>query len=103
MGSVPNVPVIANVVTGGARNFNPTHFAVPPTDAQHVLLLDDTWTTGGHLQSVSAALKAAGVGRVTGLAVARWLDPGWANTKPFIDSLPPTFDPALCPYSGLPC
>lgn len=103
MGTVPNVPVIANAVTGGARNFNPAHFTVPPTNVQHVLLLDDTWTTGGHLQSVSAALKAAGVQRVTGLAVARWLDPGWSATKTFIDSLPEAFDPALCPYTGLPC
>ena len=103
MGSVPNVLVIANTVTGGARDFNPEHFTVPPTTAQHVLLLDDTWTTGGHLQSASAALKAAGVERVTGLAVARWLDLNWATTKSFIDNLPASFDPALCPYTGLPC
>lgn len=103
MGTVPNVPVIANAIAGDARNFNPAHFTVPPTTARHVLLLDDTWTTGGHLQSVSGALKAAGVERVTGLAVARWLDPSWANTNSFIDSLPATFDPALCPYTGLRC
>lgn len=103
MGKVPNVPVIANPVQDGARTFNAAHFTVPPTNARHVLLLDDTWTTGGHLQSVSAALTAAGVQRVTGLAVARWLDPAWSTTKTFIDSLTADFDPALCPYTGAPC
>lgn len=103
MGTVPHVPVSANAVKGSARNFDPTHFAVSSTSARHVLLLDDTWTTGGHLQSVSAALKLTGVTHVTGLAVARWLDPSWATTRTFIDGLPATFDPALCPYTGLPC
>lgn len=103
MGNVPNVPVSPSVITGSARSFDPAHFSVPPTTARHVLLLDDTWTTGGHLQSVSAALKVAGVEQVTGLAVARWLDPRWGSTREFIDGLPPTFDPAICPFTGLPC
>lgn len=98
-----SVPVEATPTTQIPRAFDPAHFTVPATNARHVLLLDDTWTTGGHLQSVSAALKATGVEQVTGLVVARWLDPGWAATKSFIDGLPATFDPALCPYSGLPC
>ncbi len=102
MGAVPNVPVIPSVVTGNARDFNAEHFTVETT-AQHVLLVDDTWTTGGHLQSASAALKAAGVKRVTGLAVSRWLDPGWGATKAFIDGLPATFDPTVCPYPNNPC
>jgi hypothetical protein len=103
MGTVPNVPVVANPVHDGARTFNAAHFTVPPTSARHVLLLDDTWTTGGHLQSVSAALKGAGVGRVTGLAIARWLDPSWSTTQTFIEDRGGTFDPALCPYTGAPC
>lgn len=103
MGTVPNVPVVANSVKDGARTFSPAHFTVEPTAARHVLLLDDTWTTGGHLQSASAALKGAGVEQVTGLAVARWLDPSWGTTKTFIDNLTDAFDPALCPYTGAAC
>lgn len=103
MGTVPAVPVIANPADDGARTFNAAHFTVSPTTARHVLLLDDTWTTGGHLQSVSAALKATGVERVTGLAVARWLDPSWSTTKVFMESLTDDFDPAVCPYTGAPC
>lgn len=103
MGSVPNVPVAPKPVADGARTFNADHFAVAPTTARHVLLLDDTWTTGGHLQSASAALKNAGVEIVTGLAVARWLDPSWSTTKAFMTSLTADFDPALCPYTGAPC
>jgi phosphoribosylpyrophosphate synthetase len=63
-------------------------------------LLDDTWTTGGHLQSASAALKAAGAHRVTGLVVARWLDPEFAETKAFINALTTGFEPLLCPFTG---
>lgn len=103
MGSVPNVPVVANEIRDGARAFNASHFGVARTTAKHVLLLDDTWTTGGHLQSVSAALKASGVERVTGLAVARWLDPSWSDTRQFMDDLPADFDPARCPFTGTAC
>jgi hypothetical protein len=103
MSSIPNVSVIANPPEDSARTFNPAHFTVHPTSARQVLLLDDTWTTGGHLQSVSAALKAAGVERVVGLAVARWLDPAWSTTKTFMGRLTADFDPALCPYTGDRC
>jgi len=103
MGTVPNVTITANAVSGGARAFNPAHFAAGPTNSRHVLLLDDTWTTGGHLQSASAALKAAGVERVTALSVARWLDPAWGTTKSFMEALTTDFDPAVCPYTGAAC
>lgn len=42
-----------------------------------VLLVDDTWTTGAHLQSGSAALKAAGASEVGVLALGRWLEPNY--------------------------
>lgn len=103
MGAVPNVPIIANQVTDGARTFNAAHFTVSPTMRRHVLLIDDTWTTGGHLQSAAAALKAAGVERVTGLAVARWLELKWGTTETFIANLNSDFDPAVCPYTGVAC
>lgn len=42
-----------------------------------VLVIDDTWTTGAHAQSASAALKAAGASRVALLAIGRWFKPSW--------------------------
>jgi hypothetical protein len=103
MSRVPDVRLSANDFRDNPRAFNAAHFTVAPTAARHVLLLDDTWTTGGHLQSASAALKAEGVQQVTGLAIARWLDPGWSTTKTFIDELAQDFEPALCPYTGARC
>ncbi|WP_344930796.1 hypothetical protein [Saccharopolyspora gregorii] len=40
----------------------------------HVLLIDDTWTTGGNAQSAAVALRSAGASAVTILTLARWLD-----------------------------
>ncbi len=42
-----------------------------------VLVVDDTWTTGAHAQSASAALKAAGARSVAALAIGRWFKPSW--------------------------
>lgn len=42
---------------------------------QHVLVIDDTWTTGAHAQSASAALKAAGASSVGLVALGRWVTP----------------------------
>lgn len=103
MGSVPHVALEAARSSNSARAFDPGHFTVKQPPPEHVLLLDDTWTSGGHLQSASAALKAAGANQVTGLVIARWLNPSWGDTDRFIKSLPDTFDPAICPYTGLHC
>jgi hypothetical protein len=102
MGEVPHVHMKANPITDNPRSLNPSHYRADPVTG-HVLLLDDTWTSGGHLQSAAAALKSAGADRVTGLVMARWLDPAWAGTKQFLESLIDDFDPDVCPYTGTHC
>lgn len=42
-----------------------------------VLLIDDTWTTGGHAQSASVALRAAGATAVGFVAIGRHVNPSW--------------------------
>lgn len=42
-----------------------------------VLVVDDTWTTGAHAQSASAALKAAGARTVAVVAIGRWFNPAY--------------------------
>lgn len=103
MRNIPQVDLRASNSARSPRNFRPENFTVQGAAGNHVLLLDDTWTTGGHLQSSSAALKHAGAETVTGLVMARWLNPDWANTKHIIASRPATFDPDLCPFDGTPC
>ena len=74
--------------------------AIP--DRAHVLLIEDTWTSGGHAQSAALALRAAGAARVSLLALARWLSVGWEATTPawMRDNLVgPDYDPYICPWT----
>ena len=86
---------------GDPRALRPENFAVR-TDVRgrHILLIDDTWTSGGHAESAAAALKRAGGSRVTLLVLARWLDMGRGETHQFVkNELTDDFDPDRCPFS----
>lgn len=86
------------------RGFHPDNFVVPDGANGHVLLIDDTWAKGGHIESAAAALKAAGATYVTALLVARWITPGWMNTDTFISThLTADYDPDICPFTGVHC
>lgn len=84
------------------RTFRPENFVVNSNIRdQHVLLIDDTWTSGAHAESAAAALKRAGASYVTLLVLARWLQPDRGVTKEFIHSeLTSDFDPDKCPFSS---
>lgn len=101
--SQARVGVSAASKIASPRTFRPANFVVGQTEAEHVLLLEDTWATGSHVESVASALKSAGVKRVTTLVVARWLDPNWAETKKVISGLSKGFDPDVCPFTGVHC
>jgi hypothetical protein len=47
-----------------------------PVAGAGVLLVDDTWVSGGSAQSAAAALKLAGASRVAVVVLGRHLDPG---------------------------
>lgn len=101
---VPFVPIEPSPQVADPRGFSPGNFKITSTTpGNHVLLLDDTWVSGGHLESSAAALHAAGARRVTALVVARWLDPSWGPTAELIDQLTSDFDPDVCPYTGRRC
>ena len=53
-------------------------------DASHVTIIDDTWVSGGTTLSAVAALRASGIQKVSVLALARWLDPGYGPTGDFL-------------------
>lgn len=99
----PRVDLQAAPVVQAPRAFAPQNFVAEQTRSRHVLLLDDTWTSGNHAQSASAALKVAGAQRVTILTVARWLDLHFADTSSFLSTLTADLDPDRCPFTGLPC
>jgi hypothetical protein len=89
-----------------ARAVDVEHFAAPPLPrGSHVLLVDDTWTGGGHVQSAVLALRKVGAARVSALVLARWLNPDWPVTAKFIASRLQgrDFNPLLCPWTSAAC
>jgi bifunctional non-homologous end joining protein LigD len=54
-----------------------------------VLLIDDTWVSGGSVQSAAVALKLAGAARVSIIVLGRHLNPADPLTAPFLASLRP--------------
>lgn len=105
---LPRLPAVALSAVSGDRGerdqrrvFRPDFFAVPDHEAvhgRHIVLVDDTWVTGSHLQSAAAALREAGAVRVTGLVLARRLRPDWGTNADFINKqLVRPYDVAFCP------
>ncbi len=88
------------------RSVNPDHFSAPeppPLDS-HVLLIDDTWTGGGHAQSAAIALHRSGAGRVSLLVVARWVNADFGDNAHFLREVEGRdFDPGTCPWTGGTC
>jgi len=77
-----------------------SRFAVTAGDAvgRHVLLIEDTWTSGAKCQSAALTLRHAGAASVTILALARWLRPTEKLVGTFIKNrLTTTYDPLICP------
>ena len=88
------------------RAVNAAHFSCGASLPQesHVLVVDDTWATGGHAQSAALALRSAGAARVSVLVVARWLKEDYRDNKQFIASLRDRdYDPSMCPWTGSKC
>ena len=107
-----DVPVVEIAYTGPARLeraerriLDPDRFEVDPLQAEgaHVLLIDDTWVSGAHMQSAAAALHGAGAVWVSAVPIGRMLKKAGKDTAPFLRSVSErTFDPYVCPISGQP-
>lgn len=86
------------------RALDASHFtaetALPPDS--HVLLMDDTWARGGHVQSAALSLRRAGASTVSALIVARWIRRDYGENAGFLNGLP-DFDPDICPWTGGSC
>jgi hypothetical protein len=71
---------------------------------RHVLLIEDTWTTGGNAQSATLTLRGGGAASVTILVLARWLKPDELPTSDFVTSrLTEDYDPLVCPVNDPDC
>jgi hypothetical protein len=79
------------------RAYDPgKYIALRPLDGEPVLLIDDTWTTGGNAQSAAAALRAAGSGPVAAVVVGRHVNRGWNRNDQRLRALPSPFDWSRC-------
>lgn len=67
------------------RKVDPDSFVVPVLVGwSHVLLIDDTWVSGGTVMSAVGALRTAGAAKVSSLVLARWLAPGYRATPELV-------------------
>jgi hypothetical protein len=89
------------------RAIDPDKFALQATAGvagRHVLVLDDTWTTGSNAQSAALTLRRAGAAAVSVIVVGRWLNPRFGATARFVATgLRREYDPDLCPVTGGVC
>ena len=104
----PWIQVHATGIYGDAgRSLDPTHFRVEQDNNlrdAHVLVLEDTWVTGGHSQALTVALKQAGATTVTMLPICRLLDPSWGPNTTFSQSPHRRlWNPDICPVTGSGC
>lgn len=101
------VALTAAPAVSNPREVSPSHYTASANAAgQHVLIIDDTWTSGAHATSAAIAVRAAGASRVSVLVLARWLTSGWELTtsqwaKQELSK--PDFNPDVCPWTQGPC
>jgi len=111
----PGAPGEEVVLTAAASSAAPravdiNHFSMSdlPTGA-HVLLIDDTWTRGGHVPSAAIAARKAGAKHVSALVVARWIETSWqisdygTNDNFMRERCKDDYDPSICPWTGRNC
>lgn len=101
------VVLTAAAAVSNPREVNPGHYTATADAAdQHVLVIDDTWTSGAHATSAALAVRAAGASHVSVLVLARWLTNGWELTTPQWakhELSQPDFNPDVCPWTQGDC
>lgn len=101
------VTLTAAKTAANPRAINSGHYsAAENASGQHVLVIDDTWTGGGHAVSAALAVRDAGATHVSVLVLARWLSMGWEATTPQWAKqrlTSPDFQPDVCPWTQGAC
>jgi hypothetical protein len=72
-------------------------------EGRHVLIVDDTWTTGAKIQSAAVTLHDAGASTVTALCAGRWCDYRRPDHRQLLDSCTDPYDATICPVTGSYC
>jgi hypothetical protein len=91
----------------GARETTGDRFVVtePATvRGRHVLVIDDTWASGGRSQSAALALHGAGARSVAVIVLTRWVNPAEEPSGTFVRTrLTRGYDPLICPLGDTHC
>lgn len=89
------------------RIVNPENYVVPHSEqvrSRHIAVLEDTWTSGGHAQSMAVKLKQLGAVEVSVIVLSRDLAPGWGENSSFVRAyLTQPYDLFTCPVTGGAC
>lgn len=90
--------------TSERRLYRPGDWIVQPDDGplpEHVLVVDDSWVRGGHVQSLAGAYRRAAAVQVTVLCIGRVLDPeNWTPTRTMLsDEAPLVYAPERCLFA----
>jgi len=101
------LPIVTPVRTrpARAREVDPDSLRIDDDlRGQHVIVFDDTWTTGSSAQATAVAARRAGATEVTIMVIGRWVNGSWAPTSQlFSTSPPPQWRPDVCPVTGTLC
>lgn len=82
---------------GAGRAVNPDKFElIGPVDGAHVLLIDDTWTTGSNIQSAAGRLKDGGAASVGAVVIGRHIHADFATNEARLSELPRRYDWSSC-------
>lgn len=73
-----------------------------PVAGADVLLVDDTWVSGGSAQSAAAALKLAGARRVAIVVLGRHVDPANPRSAPLLRMIRSSSSAGSCGLDGCP-
>ena len=85
---LPELGVAVAAPDAHTRGVNPGWVRVTDrVDGGGVLVVDDTWVSGGSAQSTAAALKLAGACRVAVVVLGRYVNPADPRSAAFLESL----------------
>jgi hypothetical protein len=88
---LPLVEVAVRPAQVHARGVNPAWVRVDtPVAGADLLVVDDTWVSGGSAQSVAAALKRSGARRVAIVVLGRQVNPADPRSAKFLAGLSPS-------------
>ncbi|MFD6699838.1 MULTISPECIES: hypothetical protein [unclassified Microbacterium] len=88
------------------RTLDPLSLSVPDINlsGRHVVVFDDTWTTGAKAQSAALRVRQAGADLVSIVVAARILNVGWGPTARLLEQYPKIpWRGDVCPVTGGAC